>query len=425
MSDQNNLSAREIEILQLVATGLTNREIGQKLTISPNTVKVHLSNIFEKISVSSRTEATLYGIDHGLVEVPGGGEGVIVQPPGWAQELRKLAWLGIPLILLLAAFLVTFTFNVLVPPPSPEIQAMAELAERWQELAPMPVPRAGMAAAAYNGEIYAIAGEGPEGVSEAVFRYSPGTDTWVQLADKPTPVSDVHGALIGEKIYVPGGLGTDGRPTDVLEVYDPRQDVWTAGARLPVAVSAYALADFEGQLYLFGGWDGARMLDTVFVYDPQADAWEARTPMALARRDHGAVALDDRIVVLGGRNQAGALKDAVSYYPSRDANGEDPWEDFVDLPEERYGFGVANVFDAIYLMGGTGEEGAEGPLTLNQVNESTWQPFLLDTQKKSINQILIPIHPQIYIFSFVEEEMVTELSAYRAYYYEIFIPLIR
>ena len=72
MPNNNTLSSREEEILQLVATGLTNREIAQKLTISPNTVKVHLSNIYEKINVASRTEATLYGIEHGIVDVPGG-----------------------------------------------------------------------------------------------------------------------------------------------------------------------------------------------------------------------------------------------------------------------------------------------------------------------------------------------------------------
>ncbi len=424
MSDQNNLSAREIEILQLVATGLTNREIGQQLTISPNTVKVHLSNIFEKISVSSRTEATLYGIEHGLVEVPGGGEAQAVQPPGWAHELRKAAWLGIPLILLLAVFMVTFTFNVLIPPPAPEIAAMAELAERWRELAPMPVARAGMAAAAYNGEVYAIAGQGPEGPSSAAFRYSPGTDAWVQLADKPTPVSEVHGALIGEKIYVPGGQGTDGRPTDVLEVYDPRQDAWSAGARLPLAVSAYALADFEGQLFLFGGWDGARMLDTVFVYDPQADAWEARTPMALARRDHGAVALDDRIVVLGGRNDGGALKDAISYFPSRDAGREDPWEDFIDLPEERYGFGVANVFDAIYLIGGTGTQASgEGPLGLF-LSDAGWDSFQTDQVFSAHKARMVPIGSLIIIFNPLANEQVTPVWSYQAFYYTIYFPFI-
>jgi LuxR family maltose regulon positive regulatory protein len=51
------LSIREQEILTLVAAGLTNQEIADKLVISPETVKKHASNIYSKLGVSNRTEA--------------------------------------------------------------------------------------------------------------------------------------------------------------------------------------------------------------------------------------------------------------------------------------------------------------------------------------------------------------------------------
>src|SRR3954464_2388679 len=68
-SDTSQISEREREILCLVAMGATNQEIAHRLHISINTVKVHLRNIFEKIGVASRTEATVFAIRQGLVQL--------------------------------------------------------------------------------------------------------------------------------------------------------------------------------------------------------------------------------------------------------------------------------------------------------------------------------------------------------------------
>ena len=60
------LTRRECEVLVLVADGRSNREIGESLFISNRTVARHLTNIFHKIGVTSRTQAARYAIDHGL-----------------------------------------------------------------------------------------------------------------------------------------------------------------------------------------------------------------------------------------------------------------------------------------------------------------------------------------------------------------------
>jgi DNA-binding NarL/FixJ family response regulator len=61
------LTERECEVLQLVATGKTNREIAAALFISEHTVGRHLQNIFMKLGLASRAAATAYAYEHGLV----------------------------------------------------------------------------------------------------------------------------------------------------------------------------------------------------------------------------------------------------------------------------------------------------------------------------------------------------------------------
>jgi len=66
------LSPRELDVLRLVATGRTNAEIGRELYIGEATVKSHLLRVFAKLEVTDRTMAVIRGIEHGLIESPGG-----------------------------------------------------------------------------------------------------------------------------------------------------------------------------------------------------------------------------------------------------------------------------------------------------------------------------------------------------------------
>lgn len=66
---EDTLTKREIEVLKLLAEGLFNKEIAYTLSISEKTVKNHVSNIFKKINVSDRTQAAVYAIKSGLVDI--------------------------------------------------------------------------------------------------------------------------------------------------------------------------------------------------------------------------------------------------------------------------------------------------------------------------------------------------------------------
>ena len=64
----SGLSEREVEVLSLAVRGLSNRQIAEKLIVSPKTVGHHLENIYSKIGVSTRVGATLFALQHGLLE---------------------------------------------------------------------------------------------------------------------------------------------------------------------------------------------------------------------------------------------------------------------------------------------------------------------------------------------------------------------
>ena len=69
------LSQRELKVLQLAADGLSNKEIAAELVISDKTVKNHIANIFSKLQVNDRTQAILYALRKGLISMSQEGTG--------------------------------------------------------------------------------------------------------------------------------------------------------------------------------------------------------------------------------------------------------------------------------------------------------------------------------------------------------------
>ncbi|MBM6619187.1 response regulator [Bacillus suaedaesalsae] len=68
--NENALTEREKEVLQCLVEGLSNKEIADKLFISDKTVKIHVSKIFKKLNVKSRSQVVIYAVQHQLVNFP-------------------------------------------------------------------------------------------------------------------------------------------------------------------------------------------------------------------------------------------------------------------------------------------------------------------------------------------------------------------
>ena len=370
MPEAKGLSEREVEILRLVATGASNKEIALRLVISPNTVKVHLRNIFEKLRVTSRTEATLYALRNGLVQ---GQQVAPIEPPS-AEPLpvieddfsatalpvnkgrRGQAWLVA--IFVVVSLLAALGFSLLrgggVPDPTLTVNRVTPSAEvRWLRRADLPEARSDMAAAVYAGDLYLLGGVIDSGeLAVSGLRWNPSKDAWQILKPKPTLVREAQAALLGEKLYMPGGLDASSQPTRQLEVYDPRTDRWETRAPLPEALAGYALTAFEGHLYLFGGWNGTQLQDAVLRYDPDADQWMRVGQMPLALEYGSAVVVNGSIHLLGGWDGTRTLIDHTVFFPQRALQDEAAWQKAATLPEARAHLGAVVLADLIYVVGG-------------------------------------------------------------------------
>jgi len=363
------LSERELEVLRLVATGATNQQVARELVISPNTVKVHLRNIYEKLGVQSRTEATMEAVRRGWVSVAGladaaGGERVAeALRPGRPPISRwQRIYMFVAAALVLLALLLPAWWKVRGHAPGasaftdvgqPQVASAprAQVA-RWTAGVPLPEPRSRLALVAGPKKLYAIGGENAAGVTDQVTIFDPQSNQWLQASRKPTAVANIAGALLDNRIYVPGGTTATGGTTNVLEDYDLGSGTWEVRSPLPSPVAAYGLATLDGKMYLFGGWDGTTYRAESYVYDPIVDSWAAATPMLAPRGFLAAAALGDKVYVVGGYDGQRELDTVSVYDPAGEGTEAGPWSSLASLNQPRGGLGLTVLGSTLYAVGG-------------------------------------------------------------------------
>ena len=438
------LSQRELEVIRLVATGATNRQIASSLDISPNTVKVHLRNIFEKLGVESRTEATLHAIQEGWVEIEGmapAAEEVTVPPQETAptaslegtapaaaprRHLDRRLLVAAVILALLAILVITTQTGGGIGESSASATRTAVVTEtgaplsKWASRSPLPMAASGLALVAQSGVLYAIGGQSVSGVTGAVRTYDPRLDRWAREADKPTPVRDVAAAVIGGLIYVPGGCDASGQALAIMEAYDPEEDAWQRRTPLPEAVCGYALAALEGKLYVFGGWDGTGYLAAAQEYDPGLDRWMLKTAMPTPRGYAAAAEVEGQIYVVGGYDGQVDLAVNEVYEPSKDNAGQTPWTVQTPLPSGRGGLGMTVLAGSLYVFGGGWEERAP-TVAHYSVRDDVWTEVNAPPEARGRNLGVATMGTKIYIIGGWDGDYLARNEAFTALY-QIFLP---
>jgi len=364
MNQTSELSEREIEILKLVATGLSNKEIAYQLKISPNTVKVHLKNIFSKIGVVSRTEAAMFAVRQGWVEAGSqvALEAIEAQESGDLPKAAQIAFppliLGLLGIGLFAAMIILVVLLVnlasrgnpqvveIVVTPTPE-------PVKWELVTQMPEPKKSMAYAAVDNKIYIIGGETPEGISDRVDIYDTVTGQWSEGARKPTPVSEACGLTLGNEIFVIGGKLRDGLYTDVVEAYDWVEDRWNLAGKIPAQLGGMSCIAHEGKSYVLGGWDGQGVYKNIWSFQPSDKEWKTFYSLEEGRAYFGAINIGKSAYLAGGwdgKNELNTL-DTLTLQGDTLSRG-----DTIYLPERRERLTLLNVLDKLYVLGGKNAE---------------------------------------------------------------------
>lgn len=431
IEEENPLSEREMDVARLLTTGATNAEIARELVISPHTVKVHLRNIFEKLQVNSRTEASMVLVQRNWLTIPGITVAPQVEPdatpvhlPPDPLPLAHLAMRPVPWqIYYLIAVLVLCLLALVVPNLRIESAAMPQLLSdaqgtilgqpfpnsepRWEPRTPLPLARSRLAVVRAGDQLYAIGGEVADGHAVSrVDAYDLAINEWRSRASLPLPLANVAAAALGERIYVAGGSNealeaATGTISNQFWMYDVVEDHWSQIGDLPYPLAGAELLTIDDALYLIGGWNGQATQNEIWRYVPPANGakespsglveWALITRMPIGRAFFGAAYAKEEIYVVGGYDGQQEERRADAYMLSTNS-----WRELPPLPTPRGGLRL--IYDGldIVALGGGWTQSLNTHERLD-LNTNVWSNFASPLAGEWRNFGAADYHGRIYV----------------------------
>ncbi|MEX1019938.1 MAG: LuxR C-terminal-related transcriptional regulator [Litorilinea sp.] len=385
---ENPLSEREMDVARLLTTGATNSEIARELTISPHTVKVHLRNVFEKLQVSSRTEASMVLLQRGWVVVPGletpgvetpgaleaqtGPVAPPVPPPLADQPAGLAVWqriyLGVAVALCLVAAFTPYvlgrpraSFALLSDAGQTVIGRPAvELLPRWEARTPLSQARSRMAVAMDSQAIYVVGGEASGGrLLQSVDTYDLQVNQWHQLAPLPFALANSTAAIWENRLYVAGGVTPTSGAGSVAENVSENipenvaGDEVAAGAQPAVEAAEDIAAELAGERPATGNTPTARFTvsDALLLYDGALQTWRPRGALPVPLAGAHLLADSSALYLLGGWDGETMRDEVWAWTPDANTPAVE-WRLITRLPVPMAFFGATLVDGALYVAGG-------------------------------------------------------------------------
>jgi len=391
------LTERELEVLEHIANGASNRQTALDLSISPNTVKVHIRNIYAKLGVSTRTEAMAVALQQGLLSMPGlepvpeveadsldataeaesepllsvNAEAIPAVPSPEQEETptRPLAPMDQPVALHTPAV-------PAMPIPTGETRPTPTQAGRKRNLLLGGVMLAAIlmlsAALLLSGRPFGNSSEAngtePTVEAEPAFTETPiAGSNWAISMQMPRPQTNMASAAVGLDLYLVGGETAEG-VVNSLDIYAIDEHRWQSGAPKLTAVSDASAVVVNGEVYVVGGRTAAGQPTTVVeAYSPLNDGWRPVTPLPRSASGGLALASGDVIYYFGGVDGSVFLADAYRYDPAVQR-----WESLPPMPEARAHMAGGVLHGDLYVVGGEGEEGALATCAVFSPADDAW-----------------------------------------------------